>query len=208
MSIYPDDIATRDFVIAPEGFDRDEVRSFLEVLARDQQALRDELDVLREERAGQGGVGAEVADVLETAQRAAAEATRLANEQAAAILGRAEEEADRLRREATEAADRAREEADLYAFETRANADKLAREKLADVNERIERLVGGAGKVRDRLFGIDAILASVRSEVALAAESLDAEDLARVETAAPAPPPPPPPAPEVVDLREVNEAHT
>jgi hypothetical protein len=58
--------------------------------------------------------------------------------------------------------------------------------------------------VRDRLYGMDATLVSVRNEIAVAAESLD--DVHEVKTADV---PPPPPPPTVIDLTEAesNSSH-
>jgi len=203
MSLYSDEVARREFVVATEGYDRDEVRAFLEVVAREQQALRDEIDSLRAENSGQGDIGNEIANLMEMTRARTDEAIRLATQEAESIRARAEEDADRLRQATIEAGDRAREEADLYAFETRAAAEREVRDKLRDTNEKIEALIAGATKVRERLFGIDTILASVRNEVAQVAESLDASEIETVETAQiPAPPPPP----AVIDLREVESS--
>lgn len=205
MASYSDDVAAREFVVATQGYDRDEVRAFLEVVAREHQALRDEIESLRAEQAGQGGIGHEIANLLETSRRQADEAKRAAAEEADAIRARADADADRIRQATADAADRAREEADLYAFETRAQADREVRDKLRETNERIEALLSGASKVRERLFGIDTILASVRNEVAQVAESLDSDEIEAVEIAElPAPPPPP----AVIDLREVEGSTT
>lgn len=201
MAMYSDDISGREFVVAQEGYDRGEVRAYLEVIAREQQALRDEIASLRGDHRDEGDIGSEIANLLETARATAEEATRQAAEEADAIRMRAEQDADSLRQATIDASDRAREEADLYAFETRANADRETREKLRETNARIEALLEGASSVRDRLFGIDATLVGLRSELKQAAESLD-PSVEKVKLAA-TPPPPPPPA--VIDLREGAE---
>lgn len=196
MSMYMDDIATREFVVAQEGYDREEVRAFLQVIARNQRALQDEVAGLREQRSSGEDIGSEIAGVLQNARQAADEAIRQAREEAETIRARAEQDAEVLRQATVDASDRAREEADLYAFETRAKADREVRDKLRETNEKIETLLDGAGTVRDRLFGIDTILVSIRNEVAAAAESLD--DVDHGVATAEVPPPPPPPA--MIDL--------
>ena len=200
MSMYLDDLATREFVVTQEGYDRDEVRSFLEVVARNQRALQDEIAGLREQQSNGEDIGGEIAGLLQNARTLADETLLKAREEAQAVRLRAEEDAELLRQSTIDASDRAREEADMYAFETRAKADKEVRERLRDTNERIEALLDGAHKVRDRLFGIDAILVSLRNEVAVAADSLDGSE-AELETAD-VPPPLPPPA--VIDLTEAE----
>ncbi len=200
MSMYMDDIATREFVVAQEGYDREEVRAFLEVVARNQRALQDEIAALREQRSTGEDIGGEIAGLLQNASRTADEAIRQAREEAETIRARAEQDADVLRQATIDASDRAREEADLYAFETRAKADREVRDKLRETNEKIENLLDSAGKVRARLFGSDAILMSVRNAVSIAAESLDGVDEG-IETAD-VPPPPPPPA--IIDLTDVD----
>ena len=200
MSMYLDDLATREFVVTQEGYDRDEVRAFLEVIARNQRALQDEIAELREQRASGDDIGGEIAGLLQNARTLADETLHKAREEAQAVRLRAEEDAELLRQSTIDASDRAREEADLYAFETRAKADREVRDKLRDTNERIDALLEGASKVRDRLFGIDTILVSLRNDVVAAAESLDENngEIKRAEL----PPPPPPPA--VIDLTEAE----
>ena len=199
MSMYADDISSREFITTSEGYDREEVRAFLEVVARDQEALRSELDALRAERADEGEVGSEIASVLDSARRAAEETTAAAKAEAEALLARVEADADRLRQATIEASDRVREEADLYALQTRADADEHARRAIIETNEKMEKLVSGAEKIRDRLYGIDAVLSGIRAEVAEAASSLDPVD-DDAPLSASNPPPPPPPA--VIDLRD------
>lgn len=199
MSMYSDDIGIREFVVAQEGYDREEVRAYLEVIAREQQALRDELTQLRDRTAVGSDVGSEIAGLLQSAREQAEETTRLANEEADAIRARAEADADILRQATIDATDRAREEADLYAFEARSNADREVREKLRQTNEKIEALLAGAAKVRDRLYGVDTTLVTLRNEVVMAAEALDGVEVEEVRTAS-VPPPPPPPA--VIDLTD------
>jgi hypothetical protein len=150
---------------------------------------------LREELAGKGEVGKEVALVLETAKASAEDTIGLAQEEADRLRKRAEIDTERMRLATMEASDRAREEADLYAFTTRAEVDSEARRRLEYTNARIERLLAGATKVRDRLFGLDAILASARNEIGEAATVLD--DVGDLDTSDV------PPAP-VVDLRTVR----
>jgi cell division septum initiation protein DivIVA len=204
MSMYMDDIATREFVVAQEGFDREEVRAYLEVVARNQRALQDEITALREQSSSGEDIGSEIAGLLQNARATAEEAIRHAREEADAIRARAEQDAEVLRQATIDASDRAREEADLYAFETRAKADREIRDRLRETNEKIEALLQGAAKVRDRLYGMDATLVSVRNEIAVAAESLD--DVHEVKTADV---PPPPPPPTVIDLTEAesNSSH-
>ena len=197
MSMYLDDLATREFVVRQEGFDRDEVRAFLEVVARNQRALQDEIATLREQGTAGEDVGGEIAGLLQNARSLADETLRKAREEAQEIRLRAEEDAELLRQSTIDASDRAREEADLYAFETRAKADQEAAEKLRKTSERVDALLEGAGNVRDILYGIDTLLVGVRSEIASAAESLDGTGEIK---GAQQPPPPPPPA--VIDLTE------
>lgn len=173
MSMHPDEIAGRDFVIATEGYDRDEVRAFLEVVGRDQQALRDEIAQLREEVVGEGEIGKEIALALEAAKIAAEEATRRATREADELRKRTISESEELRRATVDASGKVREEADLYALETRAEADRETRRLLQETNDRIERLLDGASQVRDRLLGLDSMLEGVRLDVGEAASALE-----------------------------------
>jgi vacuolar-type H+-ATPase subunit H len=196
--MYLDDLATREFVVRQEGYDRDEVRAFLEVAARNQRALQDEIAGLREQQTTGEDVGGEIAGLLQNARTLADEIMRKAREEAQEIRLRAEDDAELLRQSTIDASDRAREEADLYAFETRAKADREAADKLRTTNERVEALLDGAGTVRDVLYGIDTLLVGVRNEIASAADALDSAGGAKAAQ----PPPPPPPA--VIDLTEAE----
>jgi hypothetical protein len=194
MSIYPDDIGAREFLVVPEGYDRDEVRTYLEVLAREQGALRAEIDALRAELADEGDVGSEIASVLSAAEAAAEEAVRLAVKEAEELRGRAQDDSERLRKATVAASDKVRDEADREAARAREKAELDAKRKVEDVSARVEALLEGAVKVRDRLYGLDAILGSVRSEVAEAAGALDAPAHEPLETE------------KTIDLREVASA--
>jgi DivIVA domain-containing protein len=173
MSIQPDDVAQQDFIVAPEGYDREEVRNFLEIIANEHRALRQQIEELRQQLSEEGAVGPEVALVLESAKGAAEEAVRLASKEAEELRGRAEDDAERLRRATIEASDRVRDEADTYAFETRAEADREARRRVDETNAQIETLLDRATRVRDRLVALDGVLGSVRTEVGEAYAALD-----------------------------------
>ena len=200
VSIYPDDISTREFVTSPDGYDRSEVKAYLQVLASEQHSLRQEVEALRAQRSDDGPtVGDEVASVLTTARAAAEDAVRLATKEADELRGRAQDDSDRLRRATSEASQKVRAEADAYAEQVRGEAEAEARRLLDETNDRIEQLLAGAATVRDKLLGLDEILAGARSEIIAAAGALDVPSVRSV-------PPPPPPAREEADVVDLREA--
>jgi DivIVA domain-containing protein len=112
VTVSPDDIERRTFVIEDRGYQRDEVREYLfEVAAalREAQTLLTgaEPDEDAEPDAEAGGepldfdrLGAEVAAVLRAAHETAAAQNQSAEEEAAALIERARVDADAIRRQA------------------------------------------------------------------------------------------------------------
>lgn len=206
MPLRPDDIVHKEFFRAPDGYDRAEVRAYLEMIAADQRALLERLESLEGKGDGTVDVGAEIAVVLQQARELADRMTREAHHKAVALRESAEEEAQGLRAATGEAAEKLRQEAEDYAYEVRTVAERAAREQQLHAAERVGRLLAGESSVRERLYALEITLQGMRGELKEAAEAV----LPEVSNV----PPPLPPTfepsaqvrteerPAVIDLRE------
>ncbi len=205
MPLSPGDIANKDFFSAPDGYDRAEVRAYLQMVAADQRALLERLEALPATSEALGEVGSEVAVVLQQARALADRMTQEAHEKAVELRERAEEESRGLRSATSEATERFRQEAEDYAYEVRNAAERAAREQQLHAADRVGRLLAGESSVRERLYSLEITLQGMRGELKEAAEAVLPE-VAKV-------PPPLPPTfepstkvqteePPVIDLRE------
>ena len=172
MSLLSDEIARKEFFSGPDGYDKEEVRAFLDVVARHQEALREEIERLTSGEPDVATVGAEVTTVLRTAGELADQLTSAAEAKAREIRVRAEREAQELREAAVEATNRLKEEAEQYAFEARTTAERVAREQQVLTADRIGRLLTGESHVRERLYSLEVTLQKMRGELLDAAESV------------------------------------
>lgn len=208
MPLAPEDIARKEFFSSTDGYDRDEVRTYLDVVAADQRALLDRIEALSARSDDIGEVGSEVASVLRQAQDLADSMTRDAHYKAIEVREKAEEESRLLRTATAEAAEKLRQEAEDYAYEVRTAAERVAREQQLYAADRVGRLLAGESSVRERLYSLEVTLQGMRGELKEAAETVLPE-LSNV----PAPLPPSAPtfepsaqvraeeSPTVIDLR-------
>lgn len=173
MAFSPKEIEEKDFLVTLRGYDKEEVKAFLQALAADYA------EALKAAGNTSGGPsykawGREMADLLQQAHEAAERITRKASEEAGAARARAEDEAGRLREAArnagarlTEDAERhateLRSEAERYAREVRASADTEAEQRLAEANGRVQELQDTENKIRERLQSLESILGSMRT---------------------------------------------
>ena len=213
MPVSPQEIAHREFFTARNGYDKDEVKAFLGVLARDQRALLDQIESLRNETKGLYEVGSHISTVLQKANDVAESMTQEAESKASETRLRAEEEAASLRQGTADSTERLKEEADQYAFDVRTAAERVAREQQAQTADRVGRLLAGESTVRERLYSLEITLQGMRGELKGAAEGVYPE-LAKM------PPPPLPGQPtksleaekpndvSVIDLRDDRSATT
>ena len=209
MPISPEDITGKEFFGAPNGYERDEVRAYLSVIAADQRALVERIESLESRQDGFSELGAETAAVLQRAHEIAERVTHEARVMAVQTRERAEDDAQILRDETAAAAEKLRQEAEDYAYEVRTAAERGAREQHTLVAERVGRLLAGESTVRERLYSLEITLQALRGELSEAAETVLPE-LSRV--------PPRPPLTEtsaevgaeeaapVIDLRDENVA--
>ena len=172
MPFSPEEVEEKDFLVTLRGYDKDEVRAFLQAVAADYKATLD-----ASKHAGQvsgdafASLGQEVGHVLQTAKESAEAVRRKAEEEAAALRARAEQEANGVRDAAGKAAKRLTEEAEQYAVGVRASADRDATERIRETTRRVERLQTTEAKLRQRLYSLETMLHAIRQDIESAQES-------------------------------------
>jgi DivIVA domain-containing protein len=158
----PASIAAADFSIHRRGFDRDEVRAFLERVAaevgrlrEDNARLAEEVEALRsggaslDEATVAGLLGEEAARVLSTAREAALQMKAKAEDGAERLLREAQEEATQLREEATLEAVRMRQEATADGAAEIEAAKQEGRQMVAEARAVRERMLTDLARRRD-----------------------------------------------------------
>jgi DivIVA domain-containing protein len=200
MPISPDEITRKEFLPTTDGYDRQEVRAFLEIVAADQKRLLDKIESLTPDADDVAEVGSQVAAVLQRAGHLAETMTAEAEQKAAVTRRRVEEESEMLRSATSEAVERLRQEAEQYSYEVRVAAERAAREQQFNAADKVGRLLAGEAAVREKLYALETTLQAMRGDLSAAAESVlpEMKDIGR-----PLPPAPPPEdRPAVIDLRE------
>lgn len=200
MPISPEEISQKQFFNSGDGYDREEVDSFLEVVAADQRALLERIESLSGSADRFGEVGPQVAAVLQRAGDLAERVTSEAELKALETRRRVEEESDMLRKATAEAVDRLRQEAEQYSYEVRIAAERSSREQQLQAADRVGRLLSGESNVREKLYALETTLQAMRGDLREAAETVLPE-MRNV-----APPLPPTTSQEepasIIDLRE------
>jgi len=154
----PAAVADANFPTSRRGFDQQEVRDFLRMVAAElaraqerERYLEQELRARRQQLA-QPGLPAELDD--ETVARLLGEETtrivQAARESATTIRTRAEETAERLVRDARDEAQRLREDAELEAVRRRKDADTDAEAELEMAKQQGREMVEEARAYRER----------------------------------------------------------
>ena len=172
MPISPEEITGKEFLRARDGYDRDEVRAYLSVVAADQRALIERIEALETRPDGLSEVGAEVAAVIQRAHEVADQVTHEARVIAVQTREGAEDDSRLLRDETAAASEKLRQEAEDYAYEVRTAAERAARELHTQVAERVGRLLAGESTVRERLYALELTLQAMRGELSDAAETV------------------------------------
>jgi DivIVA domain-containing protein len=168
----PEEVEEKDFLVTLRGYDKDEVRAFLQAVSADYKAA---LESSRSAGAVSGdafaSLGQEVGHVLQTAKESAEAVRRKADEEAGALRARAEQEASGVRDAAGKAAKRLTEEAEQYAIGVRASADRDATERIRETTRRVERLQTTEAKLRQRLYSLETMLHAIRQDIESAQET-------------------------------------
>ncbi len=199
MPISPEEIHRKEFFVSREGYDREEVRAFLQLVANDQRILLERIESLTASPEQAGDVGSEAAAVLARAGELAERLTTEAEENARATRAQVEEEAAMLRRATEEAVERLRQEAEQYSYEVRITAERAAREQQLQAADRVGRLLAGESNVREKLYALETTLQAMRGDLRAAAEGVlpEMKNIGR-----PLPPAPPEEPAQVIDLRD------
>ncbi len=159
----PAAVADASFGTGRRGFDQQEVRDFLRMVAAElarlqerERVLERELRAAQQQQAAAAGSDAAPAVDEESVTRLLGEETAriltIARESAAQIKARAEDGAARLLREATEEANRQREEAELEAARRRSDAQADAEAELAMAKQQGREMVEEARAYRERVL--------------------------------------------------------
>ena len=154
MAILPEDVETKEFVVALRGYDKDEVHDFLKAVAEELRSLRAggsqgaDDDHLKD-------LGEQVARVLATAHDAARRLQEHAESKAAELIHAAEVEAASIRTEANREANKLRKKASKVWGQVRALPPeappgspaalqearlRAAHDRLAELHEEISQL--------------------------------------------------------------------
>jgi DivIVA domain-containing protein len=161
----PEEIEKKDFLLTLRGYDKEEVRAFLESVAADYATLTEAARDKEVPSSAYEDIGREVSTVIQAAKESSAEMRRQAEAAAHELRARAEREATRIRESATQAAERLHAEADRYAVETRAATDRETAGQIEASRSRLERLQSTEAKVRQRLYALEATIQNLRREL-------------------------------------------
>lgn len=160
MAMSPEEIAEREFLVGLRGYDKDEVRDFLTVVAEDYRSVLESAtappdqagaaDVDTAAQPGEPEAAAAPPDVAEAIPGAGTGTTspqdwsrmgeevaavlRTAHEQVGALKARGEEEAEERRRAAEAQADLTKVEAEKYGADLRANAEAWAESRQSEAD--------------------------------------------------------------------------
>ncbi len=154
----PAAVSEASFSTGRRGFDQQEVREFLRMVAAELARLQERERFLERElrEVQQRSPSDAMIDDDTVTQLLGEEATRIlhaARESATAIRSKAEEGAGRLLRESSEEAQRQREEADLEAARRRSDAAADAEAEMAMARQQGREMVEEARSYRERVLG-------------------------------------------------------
>lgn len=163
-----DQIRRRMFARVRRGFDPDQVREYLSLIADQVEHLEEQVREARlaseaaitrqsSDRDPAGEMAERIADILRTTERHSEDRRREAEEQARAILAEARAEADRVRLDAQTKAEKARQDGYEALALARAEADRA----VGGLVSRREELSGEFEAIRQRILGIAGELSNV-----------------------------------------------
>ena len=177
MTFSPDDIEQKDFLVTIRGYDKDEVRAFLNAIAADyEMALSRAREAEESKDKPYEALGNELGHVLQAAKDSADQLRKRAEKEVVAIRQRTEQEAIQIREATNQAAQKLRQEAERHANEVRVDAEQFASQLRASVKKetddriretarRVQRLQQAEAKIRERLVSLDRMIAEAREEL-------------------------------------------
>jgi DivIVA domain-containing protein len=164
-----EEIATKEFLIALRGYERNEVKAFLRAVAEDVRVLQagEAISADRDtSRTGDqdlfGGLGQTVANLMRSAAETAREAEEAARSESARLIRDAEEESERRVSAAARQARQQIEQADEYVNETQRRVDSYASELIAKARTEAGSLLTSATEQSTRA---DQAAQEVRGQV-------------------------------------------
>jgi len=132
LPLSPDDIQNKEFDQAMRGYEKEQVRAFLNTVASDyRSALR---------LGNYEAVGEEVGRILQTVNDSAAALRKKATAEAEEILNQAEAEARSMRHSATEEAAKLKNQAEVEARGLRDHTNQQVKELAQDAERRVVEL--------------------------------------------------------------------
>ncbi|MGH2821281.1 MAG: DivIVA domain-containing protein, partial [Actinomycetota bacterium] len=169
MPFEPEEIENKEFLSTLRGYDRDEVRAFLQDVADDYRGVlqllnqrqkpvatvKDPFDVL----------GVELGQILKVARESGGQLRKKAEAEASTLMEKVDQEARTIRESADKQARRQREEADRYARDVRSRTDRDAAEKTRRAAETVEQLRRAEAKLRERFASMEGILEALKREL-------------------------------------------
>ncbi len=185
--LNPEEIASREFLVALRGFDRDEVTTFLEDVAGDvdklQRQVRDLEGKLSEARSGGDGAPSVPSDPRDAFKALGEETTRIlvaAEESATEIREKADTEArntiesaqKRAREELDGAQKRAKEELDSARRQAREDVEEARRSANRIVTEAEAQRDGIADEIRSLEAARDRLVGDLRTALSAVHESV------------------------------------
>ena len=189
MPVSPDDIERKEFDQGMRGYDKDQVRAFLNEVAADYRAAL---------RLGNyEAVGEEVGRILQTVNDSAAALRSKATSEAEEILARAEADARQLKDGAQEDATKLRNQAEVEARGLREHTDQQVKELVDEAEKRVQDMIREADQrvetlrqaerdLRGRLDRAREMLTSISDQLDATQDSPETESVALEQEGEPA----------------------
>lgn len=189
MPLSPDEIQRKEFDQGMRGYDKDQVRAFLNEVAADYRAAL---------RLGNyEAVGEEVGRILQTVNDSAAALRSKATSEAEEILARAEADARQLKDGAQEDATKLRNQAEVEARGLREHTDQQVKELVDEAEKRVQDMIREADQrvetlrqaerdLRGRLDRAREMLTSISDQLDATQDSPETESVALEQEGEPA----------------------
>ena len=155
MPLSPEEVQRQEFDQSKHGYDRDQVRRFLNTVASDYRSALAESNY--------EAVGDEVGKILQTVNDSAAALRAKAASEAEEILAQAASEASKVRQGAQSDADRLRSEAEAETQALRERTDQQVRVLVTEAEQRVVELEAKVRKeTEDRIREADKRVDSLK----------------------------------------------
>lgn len=182
----PEQIRRREFVTTRRGYDQDQVRDYLDLVASQVERMQDLLREARREAeaAAAARSHAESADPYEQLASRLSGLIRAAEDEAERIRREAKDEAERVLREARTDADRIRLDAQSKAEEARESAERALREAREAADRTIAGLDLRRNALMEQITSMQERLLTAARELGSAIERHQTVNLTQIEPGA------------------------